>query len=107
MNGFVQRVGAAIERQFAGTPGQELAARSARISAAYRDNKPSKAIIIDAVDAAIYALTRLPATAAAIEAVLSAVGERAPEFSPKSVLDIGAGPGPPASLPTMPFRTPR
>ena len=89
----MQRVGAAIEQQFAGMSGQDLARRAARISEAYRDNKPSKTSIFDAVDAAIYALTRLPATAAAIEAVLSAIDERVPDFAPRSILDIGAGPG--------------
>lgn len=93
MNGLAQRFGTTIEAHFAGISGDELSRRAARISEGYRANTPSRTIIADTVDAAIYALMRLPATAAAVEAVLDALAERAPDFVPKSVLDIGAGPG--------------
>ncbi|RUW35308.1 small ribosomal subunit Rsm22 family protein [Mesorhizobium sp. M1E.F.Ca.ET.041.01.1.1] len=40
-----------------------------------------------------YLATRLPATYAAVRASLDALEEARPEFLPKSLLDIGAGPG--------------
>ena len=93
MIGLAQRLGNSIEQHFVGISGDELATRAARISEGYRASRPSGTIIADTIDAAIYALMRLPATAAAVEAVLAALAERAPGYAPKSVLDIGAGPG--------------
>jgi len=40
-----------------------------------------------------YLATRLPATYAAVRASLDALGQARPDFQPKSLLDIGAGPG--------------
>ncbi|BCG95882.1 small ribosomal subunit Rsm22 family protein [Mesorhizobium sp. 131-2-1] len=40
-----------------------------------------------------YLATRLPATYAAVSASLDALTEARPDFQPKSLLDIGAGPG--------------
>lgn len=40
-----------------------------------------------------YLATRLPATYAAVRASLDAVGEARPDYAPKTLLDIGAGPG--------------
>ena len=40
-----------------------------------------------------YLLSRLPATYAVAAAVFEAVREAAPDFAPKSLADIGAGPG--------------
>lgn len=40
-----------------------------------------------------YLATRLPATYAAIRASLDALNEARPEFMPKTLIDIGAGPG--------------
>ncbi|MBZ9985422.1 MULTISPECIES: small ribosomal subunit Rsm22 family protein [unclassified Mesorhizobium] len=40
-----------------------------------------------------YLATRLPATYAAVRASLDAVNEAQPEFAPKTLLDVGAGPG--------------
>ena len=93
MIGLAQRLGSTIEKEFAGIAGDELAKRAARISHGYRASKPSISIVTDTIDAAIYALMRLPATAAAVEAVLDACAERAPDFAPRTVLDLGAGPG--------------
>src|SRR5690606_15572633 len=70
-----------------------LAARSAGISAGYRSRSPSAAIVASAADAVAYAITRLPATYAAIEAALIQAADRIPDFSPRSLLDLGCGPG--------------
>ncbi|WP_292294040.1 small ribosomal subunit Rsm22 family protein, partial [Mesorhizobium sp.] len=40
-----------------------------------------------------YLATRLPATYAAVRASLDALAEARPEFQPRTLLDIGAGPG--------------
>ncbi|MER9342898.1 methyltransferase type 11 [Mesorhizobium sp. M0601] len=40
-----------------------------------------------------YLATRLPATYAAVRASLDAVGESRPDYAPKTLLDVGAGPG--------------
>ena len=44
-------------------------------------------------DALAYALARMPATYAAVTASLNALCEVRPDFAPKRLLDIGAGPG--------------
>jgi len=70
----------------------EHAART--LSARYRgeilDGMPH---IPDDLAARAYLATRLPATYAAIAAAFSAVAHLRPDFSPRSMLDIGAGPG--------------
>ena len=40
-----------------------------------------------------YLAPRLPATSAAVRAIIDALAEARPDFQPKSLLDIGAGPG--------------
>jgi len=46
-----------------------------------------------AAQRAAYLVTRLPATYAAVTAVLEELRRRAPNFSPTSLFDLGAGPG--------------
>ena len=62
------------------------------ISQTYRDGGGSGAIRSEA-DALAYALARMPATYAAVTASLNALREIVPDFAPKTLLDIGAGPG--------------
>ncbi|TKB30725.1 MAG: methyltransferase type 11, partial [Mesorhizobium sp.] len=40
-----------------------------------------------------YLATRLPATYAAVRASLHAVSEARPDYAPRTLLDVGAGPG--------------
>ena len=70
-----------------------LADRSGRISEHYRRAGASRAVVGEQSDAIAYALSRMPATFAAVSRVLEEVKERAPEFSPATLLDAGAGPG--------------
>lgn len=49
--------------------------------------------ITSEVEALSYLVARMPATYAANTMVMSAIAKLHPEFEPKSVLDIGAGPG--------------
>ena len=83
---------AALEAKLRGVPREEIAKSAARISRIYRDGGNSGAIT-SAGDALAYAIVRMPATYAAITASLNAVVELRPDFAPRRLLDVGAGPG--------------
>ena len=83
---------AALERAAFGVSRNAAAGRAAAISRAYRDGASSQ-LIADAGDALAYALTRMPATYAAVAACLDALRAALPAFAPASLLDVGAGPG--------------
>jgi ribosomal protein RSM22 (predicted rRNA methylase) len=82
----------ALDGKLHGLSRSDAAQRSAVISQTYRDGGGSAAIRTEA-DALAYALARMPATYAAVTASLNALCEVRPDFAPKSLLDIGAGPG--------------
>jgi ribosomal protein RSM22 (predicted rRNA methylase) len=75
---------------------KDLAARAAKLSAAYRAGGTS-AQIANRMDALAYLVARFPATHAAAHAVLRRAVEANPGFAPISLLDVGAGPGTVAS----------
>ena len=83
---------AALEARLQGFSRGDAVTRAAAISKTYRDGGGSTAIRTG-TDALAYALARMPATYAAVVASLNALREIAPDFAPKSLLDIGAGPG--------------
>lgn len=83
---------AALDAKLQGLSRNDAAERAALISKTYRDGGNSGAITSEA-DALAYALARMPATYAAVTASLNALCEIAPHFAPKSLLDVGAGPG--------------
>jgi ribosomal protein RSM22 (predicted rRNA methylase) len=83
---------AALDAQLQGLSRGDAAGRAAQISRTYRDGGGSGAIRSEA-DALAYALARMPATYAAVTASLNALREITPDFAPKSLLDVGAGPG--------------
>ena len=70
-----------------------LARRATVISQAYRSGQGSAQTIRSLDDALAYALARLPATFAATSAVLAALNQAVPHFAPRTLLDVGAGPG--------------
>lgn len=72
---------------------RDLAQSAGRISEHYRSRGSSREVIGGAGDAIAYALSRMPATYAAVSAVLAELRERAGSFAPATVLDAGAGPG--------------
>ncbi len=74
-------------------PQQALAQAAAALSEVYRAHDDAHAAIISPVAAVAYAVTRLPATYAALAATLSETRLRLPDWQPTSLLDIGAGPG--------------
>lgn len=71
---------------------KDLAQRAERLSAHYRQGGTSAAVANEA-DALAYAVARMPATYAAIRAVLAQVMRIVPDFQPSGLLDVGAGPG--------------
>jgi ribosomal protein RSM22 (predicted rRNA methylase) len=75
-----------------GVSRKDLAVRAEKLSSAYRQGGTS-AVIANEADALAYLVARMPATYAAIRAVLARMAEVAPEFRPASFLDVGAGPG--------------
>jgi ribosomal protein RSM22 (predicted rRNA methylase) len=83
---------AAIALLLEGVSRKELEQRAAKMSASYREGGTSAGIAHPA-DALAYLVTRAPATYAALSAVLGRVAEVVPDFSPKDLLDLGAGPG--------------
>lgn len=83
---------AAIAELLNGVPRKDLAVRADRMSAAYRAGGTSHTITTP-LDAAAYATARMPATYAAIAAALETMARALPDFSPASLLDVGAGTG--------------
>ena len=81
----------ALRRQF---PGGAAPAASAALSGRYRDGgRAAGPQARSPGDVAAYAVTRLPATYAAMAAVLSELRARDGRFAPSSQLDLGAGLG--------------
>ncbi|MCL2716169.1 MAG: small ribosomal subunit Rsm22 family protein [Alphaproteobacteria bacterium] len=83
---------AALAERLHGFSRKEAAARANIISQAYRCGGDSTTIR-SREDALSYALTRMPATYAAVTACLNALTEQTPALTPQSLIDIGAGPG--------------
>jgi ribosomal protein RSM22 (predicted rRNA methylase) len=82
----------ALDARLHGLSRSDATERSASISKTYRDGGGSGAIRTEA-DALAYALARMPATYAAVTASLNALVAIKPDFAPRSLLDVGAGPG--------------
>ena len=85
----------ALNELAADQPPRALAAAAASLSAAYRTEGGASSIeaITSAEGAVAYAVTRLPATFAALAAVLGETALRLPDWRPTTLLDAGAGPG--------------
>ena len=78
----------AVSNWLQGQDGAMRRAQSGRLTEVYKSGQSSARI-----DLAAYLTTRMPATYAALLRVLGEVANISPDFAPKSVLDIGAGPG--------------
>ncbi|EHK58826.1 small ribosomal subunit Rsm22 family protein [Allomesorhizobium alhagi] len=84
----------AVEQVLEGTPLSELKQAADLLSRRYRSEvRDGRLHISDDLAAKAYLATRLPATYAAVRASLGSVAEGLPGLAPKSLLDIGAGPG--------------
>src|SRR5712671_2307948 len=95
---------AALARLTEGVSRKAIAERAAAQSRIYRGGGGSHRIAT-AVDVLAYALARLPATYAAAAAVFNAMHETLPTFEPRTMLDIGAGPGTAAFAAVQAFET--
>jgi len=84
---------AALDKAAQGKSRSEMARRAATLSQHYRAGGASAGGVESGEDALAYALTRMPATYAAATAVLGALIETRPDFSPRTLVDVGAGPG--------------
>jgi ribosomal protein RSM22 (predicted rRNA methylase) len=83
----------ALEALSEGRGRRDLAQRSRAITGQYRGAAPSAGVVTAEADALAYALTRMPATYAALARVLAELRHLAPKFAPATMLDAGAGPG--------------
>jgi len=86
----------AIDSELASVPTKRLAATVVALSERYRTGSPTDSrgsFLQSKEDAAAYAAFRMPATFAAVYAALKQIQLRFPDWSPKSLMDVGAGPG--------------
>ena len=84
---------AALDALAAKADNPEVSAAARDLSAAYRERRNSAAAIRAAAHVLAYLTTRLPATFAAVESALTRLCAASPGFAPRSVLDLGCGPG--------------
>jgi len=92
VTGLPATLAATLDRLTEGVSRNALARHAAAISQAYRSGGNS-AVIAGDTDALAYALVRMPATYAAVAACIDTLQVARPDFSPASMIDLGAGPG--------------
>ena len=84
-----------VERLLEGVSARDLSRATSELSAKYRQQRVNHAPVARSkAEILAYAASRLPATFAAVSAVLGEVRERRPDWRPRTMLDLGAGPGP-------------
>lgn len=85
----------ALEEELQGIPAKALAKACEQLSSRYRSRRPDAGgpFLRDDIDIAAYAAYRVPATYAATQAAAAEVRACLPEWSPRTVLDVGAGLG--------------
>ena len=83
---------AALRRKLENVSRSGLRERARAISDTYRAGGSSEIVRSD-LDALAYAIVRMPATYAAVRAALGHTIEIIPGFQPRSILDVGTGPG--------------
>jgi ribosomal protein RSM22 (predicted rRNA methylase) len=71
----------------------ELTRATAELIAGYRDLASPPPALRREIDVAAYAVYRVPATYAAVDAVLGHLHGQRLDFAPSTLLDVGAGPG--------------
>ncbi len=91
--GLPAALAAALSELAEGKSRLDLGRSARQISAGYRRTGTSSDNIRNEEGALAYAMSRMPATYAAIADVLGRVQEVTPDFLPASILDAGAGPG--------------
>jgi ribosomal protein RSM22 (predicted rRNA methylase) len=84
----------AVDRLLEHVSPRDLSRASAELSAKYSEKRERRAPVARSQSEILaYAASRLPATYAAVTAVLGAVRELRPDWQPRTLLDLGAGPG--------------
>lgn len=84
----------AVDRQLEGVSLAELKSAATMLSGRYRAELRDGRLHLDGKAAVLaYLATRLPATYAAVRASLDSAAEMLPDFTPETLLDVGAGPG--------------
>lgn len=84
----------AVERELERVPLADLQRAAELLSRRYRaETRDGRLHLAEDMAVKAYLAARLPATFAAIHASMEAVAEALPDFRPRSMLDIGAGPG--------------
>jgi len=84
----------AVNRALEGVSASDLARAAASLSLRYRsETRDGKWHVANDLTARAYLAARLPATFAAVRAAMDFIAQVRPEFSPKTMLDAGAGPG--------------
>ena len=84
----------AIDRELEGVTLADLTQAAQALSQRYRaETRDGRFHLNDGLAARAYLTTRMPATYAAISAGFAAIIEAAPSFEPRTLLDVGAGPG--------------
>jgi ribosomal protein RSM22 (predicted rRNA methylase) len=90
---FPEELRQAIDEQVRQEPARVIARAAAEISDTYRKGEFAAAPLKSAAHRLAYLQVRMPATFAACSQVFAHTREMMPEFAPKSLLDLGAGPG--------------
>jgi len=85
-------ISAALQHKLEDVSRNDLRQRAQAISDAYRGGGSSD-LIRSELDSLAYAVVRMPATYAAVRAALAQTMRIIPDFAPRSLVDIGAGPG--------------
>jgi ribosomal protein RSM22 (predicted rRNA methylase) len=76
------------------TPASDIRKAAELLSRRYRaETRDGRFHLSDALATRAYLATRLPATYAAVRASMAAVADIRPDWTPRSLLDVGAGPG--------------
>lgn len=84
----------AVDAALEGHAAADLATAASTLSARYRAEVRDGAFhLADERAALAYLAARLPATYAAVRAAFVSVAQERPDFAPRSLLDVGAGPG--------------
>ncbi|RWK61097.1 small ribosomal subunit Rsm22 family protein [Mesorhizobium sp.] len=83
-----------VERLLEKVPLPTLKQAAKTLSDRYRaEQRDGRLHMAEEMAVKAYLATRLPATYAAVHASLDAVSEARPDYAPKTLLDVGAGPG--------------
>lgn len=85
-------LGAGLARVAAGNSRRRLASAVAELIEVYHGAAPTRPLT-DPADVVAYAAYRMPATYAAVHAVLTAAARALPGFEPRTMVDLGAGTG--------------